>query len=114
MYQKLVATYAQHFRNAGLQQPPHILVVYDRIKLEERKLVDAIDSSGSVHKGPSDTKFAHHKMANWRASANHYGYDVYIFLSGHITHAGGGKGYVMNCSPYDLLSSRETDLSQVR
>lgn len=90
-----------HFRAAGLEKIPHILIMNDNIQIEDCELVDAATPYGDVQAGPCATMFAHHKMAAWMFSANHFGFDVYIFRSGKLKHAGlngnggdnGGKGY---------------------
>jgi hypothetical protein len=98
--QAILSTYVAHFRSRGLIQLPHILIVNDNININIRSFTDAVDASGDIVEGQSGTRFAHHKMAAWQGSANHFGFDVYIFRAGTLEHRGlhpnggdnGGKG----------------------
>jgi len=90
-----------------MKRIPHILMVNDNIQIEDCQLVDAVGSFGDVVEGPRATIFAHHKMAAWKASANHFGFDIYIFRCGTLKHVGlngnggdhGGKGYELTEVP---------------
>jgi hypothetical protein len=98
--QAVISTYVAHFRSCGLTKLPHVLIVNDNIDINERSLSDAVNVTGDVIRGNSQARFAHHKMAAWKGSANHFGFDVYIFREGSIKHNGvkshrgdnGGKG----------------------
>jgi hypothetical protein len=85
--QAVVMTYVEHFHKCGLVKLPYILMTNDNIDINERSLSDVVSVTRDV--GCSQRRFAHYKMACWMGSANHFGFDVYIFREGSITHNGG-------------------------